>query len=169
MFQRSCIILAACTTLISTCQAFSISIRRSFLKPVTSFQKRLLHLSMATSSSVDNLIQCQLDSYAKSSRNALLSSNTHEDGTCTITLENSVLYPEGGGQPCDLGFVNKIPVLEVTKPVALGTEVQVKLAKALDLAVGDEVTCEVDWNRRYDFMQQHTAQVSLLWFLQAKV
>ena len=25
--------------------------------------------------------------------------------------------------------------------------------------VGDEVKCEIDWNRRYDFMQQHTSQV----------
>ena len=32
----------------------------------------------------------------------------------------------------------------------------------LPFQAGDTVTCTVDWSRRFDFMQQHSAQVSFL-------
>ncbi len=91
-----------------------------------------------------------------------------ESNTFRILLDNSVLYPEGGGQPSDQGTVNGVSVLKVCKPAdaaeleSFPTEVQttcveVELPSPLD--PGTSVECVVDWNRRYDFMQQHTAQV----------
>lgn len=151
-------LLVICITVLSSCQTYTSFVRRVLLRAIPAYQLRFSRLSMSSIGS-NNLNYCQLDSYARSSKNKLLSSTVHEDGTCSIVLEDSVLYPEGGGQPCDLGFVNGIPVLEVTKSSASGTEVLVKLVKALDVSEGDEVACEIDWNRRYDFMQQHTAQV----------
>ena len=86
----------------------------------------------------------------------------HGDGTSTVVLDNSVLYAEGGGQPWDLGSVGNIPVLQVTKfeDAEHPTAVSVKLGGVLEGGV-EEVECVVDWPRRYDFMQQHTAQVCM--------
>jgi alanyl-tRNA synthetase len=67
-------------------------------------------------------------------------------------LSDTVLYPEGGGQPGDRGWLGEVAVTNTVKrygdtvhlveaPVALGP-VQVRL----------------DWQRRFDHMQQHTAQ-----------
>ena len=54
----------------------------------------------------DGLSICQLDSYARDSKSKVIGSKLNEDGTYTITLEDSVLYPEGGGQPS--GYINII-------------------------------------------------------------
>lgn len=35
-----------------------------------------------------------------------------EDGTYLV-LNETAFYPHGGGQPSDLGWINKIPVLDV--------------------------------------------------------
>jgi Ser-tRNA(Ala) deacylase AlaX len=69
-----------------------------------------------------------------------------------IILEDTIFYPEGGGQPCDLGTVNGVAVLDVQKREGgirhyLAAPVQVGMA-ALTL----------DWSRRFDHMQQHTGQ-----------
>jgi misacylated tRNA(Ala) deacylase len=73
-------------------------------------------------------------------------------------LDDSVLYPEGGGQPWDFGFVAGMKVEKVVKGP---TNKQVLVELTSPLEEGTEVTCSVDWTRRYDFMQQHTAQVSV--------
>ncbi|NTW87442.1 MAG: alanyl-tRNA editing protein, partial [Holophagaceae bacterium] len=38
-----------------------------------------------------------------------------EKGRPFVVLEDTIFYPEGGGQPCDLGTVNGRPVLDVQK------------------------------------------------------
>ncbi len=67
-------------------------------------------------------------------------------------LNDTVLYPEGGGQPADRGFLADTPVVDVQR--AGGA-----LRHYLDapVAVGP-ATLRVDWDRRFDHMQQHTAQ-----------
>lgn len=118
------------------------------------------------------LLSCQKNSYAKESHNKVLYCQQLADSTSyRVLLDDSVLYPEGGGQPFDLGLVNGFQVSKVLKPtvnveelVEKGTDtsrcVEVELAGPVE--VGSVVKCEVDWNRRYDFMQQHTAQVRSL-------
>jgi alanyl-tRNA synthetase len=74
-----------------------------------------------------------------------------EDGVY-ITLAETAFYPHGGGQPCDLGQIGGIAVLDVS--IEDG-EVWHKLERAPEQT---EVHCEIDWERRFDHMQQHTGQ-----------
>ncbi|MCW3795662.1 alanyl-tRNA editing protein [Paenibacillus sp. LS1] len=69
-----------------------------------------------------------------------------------ITLAETAFYPHGGGQPCDLGQIGGIAVLDVN--IEDG-EVWHKLERAPEQT---EVQCEIDWERRFDHMQQHTGQ-----------
>jgi alanyl-tRNA synthetase len=79
-----------------------------------------------------------------------------------ITLDRTHFYPEGGGQPADHGTIAGLPVVDVhssdTLDVTHIVSQAVNGASAFDLSVGQHVTCQVDWARRFDLMQQHTGQ-----------
>ena len=75
-----------------------------------------------------------------------------EQGRPFVVLEDTVFYPEGGGQPCDLGTVNGHPVVDVQKS---GGEIRHYLERALPVGPAALV---LDWARRFDHMQQHTGQ-----------
>ena len=75
-----------------------------------------------------------------------------EAGAAWAVLEDTIFYPEGGGQPSDRGTLNGIPVLEVVKA---GGEVRHRLAGPVADGPAD---CRLDWERRFDHMQQHTGQ-----------
>ena len=70
-----------------------------------------------------------------------------------VILDRTAFYPEGGGQPCDLGTINGIPVLDVQEQ---GEGVVHFCAEALE--VGQTVTGTVDYVRRFDLMQQHSGE-----------
>ena len=74
-----------------------------------------------------------------------------------ITLEDELFFPEGGGQPCDLGMVAGLPVTDVKEDKATGG-VLVRLASAPGFAVGDTVRCVLDWERRFRHMQMHCGE-----------
>ena len=75
-----------------------------------------------------------------------------EDGRPFVILEDTVLYPEGGGQPCDYGTIEGVGVDDVRKvDGAVRHYLETPVAEA-------EVRVLLDWRRRYDHMQQHTAQ-----------
>lgn len=67
-------------------------------------------------------------------------------------LADTVLYPEGGGQPSDRGWLDDTPVLAVRR-----TPRGVVHVLASPVPRGP-VRVRLDWARRYDHMQQHTAQ-----------
>ena len=70
-----------------------------------------------------------------------------------VTLDASAFYPEGGGQACDLGFLDDAQVLAVKEE-----NYQVLHLCHKPLAVGAEVVGRIDWPRRFDQMQQHTGE-----------
>lgn len=74
-----------------------------------------------------------------------------EDGYYVL-LEETAFYPHGGGQPCDAGTLQGIPVLDV---ISEGDHVLHKLER---LPNEEMVTCQIDWNLRFDHMQQHSGQ-----------
>lgn len=74
-----------------------------------------------------------------------------EDGVY-VTLAETAFYPHGGGQPCDLGRIGGIAVLDVNSEDG---DVWHKLERTPEQ---NEVHCELDWERRFDHMQQHTGQ-----------
>ena len=70
-----------------------------------------------------------------------------------VTLSATAFYPEGGGQPCDLGKLGEANVLDVKEQ---GEEV-IHLCDQ-PLSIGSTVAGQIDWARRFDFMQQHSGE-----------
>lgn len=70
-----------------------------------------------------------------------------------IILDQTVFFPEGGGQFADTGFINDTEVFDAQ----IHDEIITHYAKST-LPVGAKVACRIDWNRRFDFMQQHSAE-----------
>lgn len=74
-----------------------------------------------------------------------------EDGAYLV-LEETAFYPHGGGQPCDLGWIDAIPVLDVV------LEEGEILHKVERFPEKEEVQCRLNWDRRFDHMQHHSGQ-----------
>lgn len=73
-----------------------------------------------------------------------------------LELDRTAFYPVGGGQPCDLGLINDVEVVEVT--VEENGAILHRLDTPQDWGPGQEVTCRVDMKRRRELMQQHSGQ-----------
>jgi alanyl-tRNA synthetase len=73
-------------------------------------------------------------------------------GGARIYLDRTAFYPTSGGQPFDTGSIAGVPVVDV---VDEGERIVHVLAAPVE---PDEVECRVDWQRRFDHMQQHTGQ-----------
>lgn len=76
-----------------------------------------------------------------------------EDGRPYAVLDDSILYPEGGGQPADHGRLDDVRVLDVQR-----RDGEIRHYVDSKTIPAGPVTVELDWQRRYDHMQQHTAQ-----------
>ena len=70
-----------------------------------------------------------------------------------VALDQTAFYPEGGGQACDIGTLGGVKVLDTRE---WGEEI-VHLCDG-PLEAGREVTGKIDWQRRFDLMQQHTGE-----------
>lgn len=67
-------------------------------------------------------------------------------------LDRTAFYPTSGGQPFDTGMIAGVPVLEVI-------DEDERIAHRLDAPVPPgPAECAIDWQRRFDHMQQHTGQ-----------
>ncbi|KAH7303547.1 Threonyl/alanyl tRNA synthetase [Stachybotrys elegans] len=94
--------------------------------------------------------------------------STHSD-VWLIEFADSVLFPEGGGQPSDHGII--VPLVEEQEPIPIlfvqrqGLRCVCYSPKPLD--VGTKVRQELDFGRRWDHMQQHTGQHLLSAVLQS--
>ncbi len=92
------------------------------------------------------------DSYLQHFEAQIVARSTYQ-GLPAVALDRSAFYPEGGGQPADRGSINEIAVIDVQ---AEGDLVWHVLAE--DAALPDQVDCRLDWQRRFDHMQQHHGQ-----------
>ncbi|MGN1398905.1 MAG: alanyl-tRNA editing protein [Erysipelotrichaceae bacterium] len=70
-----------------------------------------------------------------------------------IVLDNTAFYPEGGGQPSDLGKLNDIDVFDVKKKDGV-----IYHYTKQPLKIGQTVKGIIDFERRFDLMQQHTGE-----------
>ncbi|MEO8082279.1 MAG: alanyl-tRNA editing protein [Ardenticatenales bacterium] len=76
-----------------------------------------------------------------------------------VACADTVLYPEGGGQPADHGALDGRPIVDVQR---VDHVVRHYLAAAdASPEVGSTVRLTLDWRRRFDHMQQHSAQHAL--------
>jgi misacylated tRNA(Ala) deacylase len=94
-----------------------------------------------------------VDSYLKETKAKVISI---KDGKY-VTLDQTVFYPKGGGQPHDTGKL--IKGKEVYNVVYVG-KFSGEISHEVDqdgLQAGDEVYCVLNWDRRYKLMRSHTA------------
>ncbi|KAI9322926.1 hypothetical protein BX666DRAFT_647881 [Dichotomocladium elegans] len=98
---------------------------------------------------------CQRNPYAKELKTTCIDCSEKKDkkGFYQIKLQDTVLFPEGGGQPYDTGSIDGVQVFNVQRQ---GLE-HVHYTKE-PIPVGKEVLVKVDWDRRWDHMQQHSGQ-----------
>lgn len=92
------------------------------------------------------------DAYMKKFRGRVLSCAEGKKGY-EIVLDRSAFYPEGGGQPGDSGFLGGVRVTDTHEK---GGEV-IHYCEA-PLEEGSTVEGEIDFARRFDFMQQHSGE-----------
>ena len=98
------------------------------------------------------------DSYLKSAEAAVVA--VEDDG---IILDRTVFYPEGGGQPGDRGTFGKWKIVD-TRKNADGEPLHIIEGDKPD--IGTKATLSLDWEHRYFYMTEHSAQhlVSALLF-----
>ncbi len=73
----------------------------------------------------------------------------------TIILNETIFFPKGGGQECDLGMINGVRVLSVFEIDGI---IYHEMEHLRYFRVGKEVYSELDFARRYDHMCQHTGE-----------
>ena len=78
---------------------------------------------------------------------------TETKGGWAVTVDATAFYPTGGGQNCDLGTLGGANVLDVKEQA----EEIIHLCDA-PLQIGSTVKGAIDWERRFDHMQQHSGE-----------
>ena len=76
-----------------------------------------------------------------------------EKGSWEVVLDRTAFYPEGGGQPADQGLLGGAAVKDVRE-----RDGEIVHICAGPLPVGESVSGQVDFARRFDFMQQHSGE-----------
>jgi len=79
-----------------------------------------------------------------------------EENKTYIVLNNTAFYPTGGGQPHDTGKIDDIEIVNVEE---INGEIRHYVAEDADVStLTGEVQSEINWQRRFDHMQQHAGQ-----------
>lgn len=75
-----------------------------------------------------------------------------------IFLEDTIFYPNGGGQLNDTGtIIKQNKEFEITNVIKSNGEIAHITTNTQGLNVGDEVICKINWENRYTYMKYHTA------------
>ncbi len=76
-----------------------------------------------------------------------------------LILDKTVFYPEGGGQPGDIGRIaNNIFEADVKNTIKSTNGILHLTDNKLGaISEGDNVKIDIDWERRYSLMRMHTA------------
>ncbi|SCV02682.1 LAMI_0H01904g1_1 [Lachancea mirantina] len=116
---------------------------------------------MAATATLVGALACQRNSFLAEGfeTTVLKCEKTKEDKIFEVQLQDTILFPEGGGQPSDLGELvvdsndRKVSVFGVERR---GLQAIHRVNEFVEPGTSVKVT--VDWQRRFDFMQQHTGQ-----------
>lgn len=99
------------------------------------------------------------DSYIRSCEATIVGLEHHKGRRYYIELDRTIFHPLGGGQPSDEGIIRSSSgVFRVNKALILAGEHKhwgVMLEGAFK--EGENVLCELDWEKRYLVMRLHTA------------
>ncbi len=92
------------------------------------------------------------DPFLKAFTAQVLSCEEAKDGWMVV-LDATAFYPEGGGQPADHGTLNGIAVTDVRERDGV-----IRHLCAAPLPAGEMAEGRIDFDRRFDFMQQHSGE-----------
>ncbi len=90
------------------------------------------------------------DAYIQAFDANILHTGTDDQGFYVV-LDNTAFYPEGGGQPADIGTLNDVRVTDVQK-------IDGEIRHYVDAKLSGMVHGQLDWAVRFDHMQQHAGQ-----------
>ena len=93
------------------------------------------------------------DPYCRSFEATVQSCTPHAKKGWEIVLDRTAFYPEGGGQPGDIGTLNGVTVQDTYEK-----DGQIIHLASDDIAAGTKVTGTIDWNYRFDLMQNHSGE-----------
>ncbi len=77
------------------------------------------------------------------------------NGRLAVALSQTAFYPAAGGQPCDVGRLGRFQVTDVREDDG---EVWHVLDGGPTPGAAERLDGAIDWDRRFDHMQQHTGQ-----------
>lgn len=92
------------------------------------------------------------DSYLSCFKGMVISCEPYKEGY-VILLDQTAFYPEGGGQPSDIGILGDVRVEHV-----FIKEDKIYHVTDKPLESGQVVEGKIDFKRRFDFMQQHSGE-----------
>jgi alanyl-tRNA synthetase len=87
------------------------------------------------------------------------------EGPC-VSVDETIFFPFSGGQESDTGAIGGYPVLEASKA---GKEIEYTLPEGHGLKKGDQVTIQIDWERRFSLMRLHFAAELVLEIMYRKL
>ena len=87
-----------------------------------------------------------------------------------IILDQTVFYAEGGGQLGDTGLIKAgQQEIQIENTIKENNLIKHIFNSKFDFEIGDNVTCLIDWDRRYKLMKMHTSLHLLCSLVNAKV
>ncbi|MEJ7577580.1 MAG: DHHA1 domain-containing protein [Pyrinomonadaceae bacterium] len=99
------------------------------------------------------------DSHLTNFQARVLAVTEIKDKGFAVTLDETAFYPMGGGQPSDTGTLECASgTARVVECVDAGEAGVQHVVEGELLQVGEAVTGRIDWSRRFEHIQQHTAQ-----------
>lgn len=77
-----------------------------------------------------------------------------------IILDQSMFFPEGGGQSSDIGLIGNYKVSHVVERIEEENDLVIHMIDDTNhtLQIGDEVEISIDWAHRFDNMQRHLGE-----------
>ena len=93
------------------------------------------------------------DSHLFSFTADVLQGETLQDGRCTVILDRTAFFPEGGGQPADTGWIGDARVLDVHEKNGMILHYLDRLPSSWE-----DVPCRLDAEQRLRRMQNHSGE-----------
>ena len=101
---------------------------------------------------MDTVKLYEQDAYRKTF-SSIVEDSISEKGIFKVALRETAFYPEGGGQPADHGTLGDVKVLDVQERDGI-----IWHTVSEPLLKGASVDGRIDWERRYDYMQNHSGE-----------
>lgn len=101
---------------------------------------------------MDTVKLYEQDAYRKTF-SSIVEDSISEKGIFKVALRETAFYPEGGGQPADHGMLGDVKVLDVQERDGI-----IWHTVSEPLPKGASADGRIDWERRYDYMQNHSGE-----------